>query len=250
MSDTHSAANASGEEDRGRAEPGERMVPLSALVESRQERQALAQQVAELKGMVNGFTAATAAKTETPKVYTEAEIQAAVNKGTITEARANEIRARQIREEAVAEAKKAVKAELTSTQTATAIEAELGRYGAALPALRDDDSPVRAKANAAYQRLLNRGHEPGARTELAAIELAFGPVEALEAAKPRGERETHEETGGGSGRDRGNGSEGWPKDMPAKNRQYYEGQIAKGRYTRESAVKEWNGYTARRGKAA
>jgi hypothetical protein len=235
LSDTHSAAD--GEEDRGRTD---RDGLLSALQAERQGRQALAQQVAELKGMVTGLTTK---QVEAPKVYTEAEIQAAVNKGTITEARANEIRARQIKDEAVAEAKKTIKAEMTSTQTMNAINAELGRYGNALPALRDVDSPARAKANAAYQRLLDRGHEPGERTELAAIELAFGPVEALEAVKSRGERETHEETGGAGG-GQNPGGEGWPKDMPAKNRMYYESLLAKkagGYKSKADCIAEWKG---------
>lgn len=248
MSDTHSAATTTGEGDRGRTD-SEREGLLNALQAERQERQALARQVAELQGKV--ATAATAAAA--PKVYTEAEIQAAVNKGTITEARGNEIRARQIREEAVTEAKKAAQAELSATQTKAAIDAETARYVAALPAIDKLGTPERDKVEKSFARLVARGYDKDdPKTSLTAIEMAFGPVEALEAARPRGERETHEETGGGSGS--GSGGKdggGWPSDMPAKNRAYYDGMLAKkagGYKDKADCIAEWKG--AQRGRAA
>lgn len=238
MTDTHSDTR-QGEGDRGRTD-SEREGLLSALQAERQERQALARQVAELTGKV---AAAAAPAKDAPKVYTEAEIQAAVNKGTITEARANEIRTKQTQDAAVAAAKQAAKDELTAERTATQINGDLARWRAALPALLTEGSAERQKANAAYQRLIDRGYPATTSTELTAVEMAFGSIEAMEAARPRGERETHQETGGGSGGgNRGGSGEGWPKDMPAKNRQYYERMIAKGSYTKDRAIKEWSNY--------
>ena len=88
------------------------------------------------------------------------------------------------------------------------------------------------------------GHEDNALTELTAVRTAFGDVAKLEKIGQETARETHQETGGGAepGPDGGTArADAWPKDMPGKNRRYYETMIAKGVLPdRKAAITQFN----------
>lgn len=214
---------------------GEKTVPLSALVEQRQAAAELRQQVAELRGRLDGM----AKPSEPKKTYTATELQARVDKGELTKAEANQILQRQNDDRIQQLVSESVTKAISGTKRTETVQSSLARYYSAIPALNDTSSQERQKAEREFARLTSDleydAKDP--RTQLVAMQMAFGPIEALEASKETGGRgESHQETGSSGG---SNGSSSWPKDMPAKNRTYYERQIAKGVYTKESALAEW-----------
>ncbi len=75
-----------------------------------------------------------------------------------------------------------------------------------------------------------------------AIFSIFGPPDKLKADKGKLVLETHQETGGSAdGGSAGNETGGWPKDMKADTRRYYEGQINQGIVPDIAAAKaEWS----------
>ncbi len=243
MTDTQSNPGEKGKDD------SDRTVPLAALEAERNERQLLARQVAELTGKLEGFTRAK--PVEQKKTYTNAELRALIDRGSLTESAAADIRDRQNREATEVLIRNAVRDTQTEAQRTTTVSSAIQRYLAALPDIDKPGTPERAKAEREFNRLTNDLGYPAddPRTQLLAIQTAFGSVDALEAAKP-GSRETHEETGGAGGGEKSSGS-GWPKDMPAANRAYYQDLIARKVYTKDSAIAEWNHpANKRRGKAA
>lgn len=227
-----------GKEDQDR----ERQVPLSALAEERRAAAELRQQVAELRGRLDGMQKPA----EQKPTYTNAQLKQMVDQGKLTESQALDIREKQQTERMQQMIDSAVTNAVGTTKRTSVVNEGIERYVNAIPALNDVGSPERRKAEKEFARLRDLGLEDNQTTNLLAMQTAFGPVESLEASKETaGRGESHEETGGSGGKDTPSGS-GWPKDMPKRNREHYEGQIAKGRYTKESAVAEWKKYATRR----
>ncbi len=224
----------------------DKLVPLSALEDERHKRQSAEQQVAELRGHARGLSdaAAAAPSPDIPKELSTAELQQAVTDGRMTEAEADAIRERQ--SERRIETRVAEKAEVREEARAISGRAsdEIGRYQKAIPDLADQASAPFQKARTEFDYLVTLGHDPrDARTELLAARSAFGDISKLEQIGQEQARETHQETGGGRdpGSEGGSREDGWPKDMPAKNRAYYEKEINKGVIAdRKAALAEWN----------
>ncbi len=219
----------------------EKLVPLKAVDEQRDKRVVAERRVAELEGFERGRAAAQpAAAAEAPKELTAAELQQAVDEQRMTAVEAEGIRERQM--------ERRVETKLTATAEAQAIAArttdELGRYIETIPGLADTSSAEFEKVKSEFAYLTGHGYDNDKRTELLAVRAAFGDVSKLEKIGQQNARETHQETGGAAapGPDGAPArTDAWPKDMPAKNRRYYDGQINKGFLPdRRAAVKEWS----------
>lgn len=250
MTDAHSDPDNKGDEPRGSTDDQERTVPLTALTAETGKRQALERQVAELQGQVTeiGRQATEAKTTETRK--TPAELHGLVDEGRLTQAQADEIRDSQLRADVQDDTQKAIKDTLSTQNDANTVDTATKRYIAAIPDINKMESPERNKVEQHFSRLTGPGYNMSrneTRTTLLAMEAAFGPIEAVEAAKQRDRQPGHDETGGGEANDAEvvGGGDGWSKDMPARNRQYYQDRINKGIYTEASAAKEWSGRTKR-----
>ncbi len=230
----------------------EQLVPLKAVDEQREAREresARADQaeraLAEARGYERGLKETTAAPAQdAPKELTAAELQQAVDEQRMTAGEAEAIRQRQDDRRVDARIDKRVDQRTEAKAVADGISTELGRYRKALPDLSDHSSATFQKVQNEYSHLTSMGHKNDALTELTAVRAAFGDVSKLEKIGQQNARETHQETGGG--RDPGDGdgaarTDTWPKDMPAKNRRYYENMISKGILAdRKAAVAQFN----------
>ena len=168
----------------------------------------------------------------------------------MTQAQADEIRDSQLRADVQGDTKKAIEDTLAVQNDSNTVNTATDRYIAAFPDVNKIGSSERAKVESHFARLtgpgyaMDKGHP---RTTLLAMEAAFGPIEAVEAAKQRDRVPGHNETGGADASDAegDNSGSGWPKDMPADNRRFYQDLINKGVYTEASAAKEWGGRSKR-----
>lgn len=229
---------------------GEPLVPLKAVDEQREAREQertraerAERELAEAKGFERGRAAAApAAAAAAPKEYTAEELQQAVDEQHMTQAQAQAIRDGQSERRIETRVAERADERAEAKDLATRTTAELDRYIEAIPGLADQSSAEFDKVKGEFAYLIGLGHADDKRTELIAVRAAFGDVAKLEKIGQQAARETHQETGGG--RDpgaEGTRSDAWPKDMPAKNRKYYDSQINKGVFAdRKAAVDEWN----------
>lgn len=189
----------------------------------------------QLKGKVEAQAEKPKTEEKAPakKVYTRAELRKGVNDGQITEDQMDEILERQAEERISAKFDERLKTETATGKRVAKIEAQIDTIIDANPDLKNNESDLFKKVAAKFNDLVNeRGMDrKDLNTELMAMELVVGH------AAPKGrkrELEAHEETGGaGGGHDRGgDDSEAeWSKGIPAKNRDFFKQQIAKGLYT-------------------
>ncbi|HUT61231.1 MAG TPA: hypothetical protein VNA25_25560, partial [Phycisphaerae bacterium] len=161
------------------------------------EREKLAR--AELQGQLNGMKAsAPAAPAQTPKRYSRAELQAAVDAGTITQANADgyidQLRTEDLDRrlnDGIAKAKADILAE-------SDVKAELNQYIESVPDIMVEGSEERNRVQAEYTELINKfGNPEGIRTQLLAVRNVMGPVRSGRTDLPS-ERE-HDRTGAGGG---------------------------------------------------
>lgn len=227
---------------KGDGEP--KMVPLEALEAERRKRQDSDTRAAELQGQVRGLTAVkTEPKVDSPKELSAAELRQAVDEQRLTEDEAEAIKARQIEKRVTAKVTQEVETTLTRKNLGERVSTEMARYKQAIPDLLDQNSAALGKVQTEFAYLTGQGYDANdPRTELIAVRAAFGDIGQLEKIGKPGERETHQETGGGAepgGQpDHGDGS---PKDMPADTRRYYQDQINQGVVANWAAAKtEWS----------
>ena len=165
-----------------------------------------------------------------PKQYTRADLDAAVAKGTIGQAQADAIWEAQTEERLTRKIEEKVTAQIESRERTGSVAAEMARYKELVPDLADDKSEITERCGRVYQRLIARGLPASNATALAAVEQVCGPLDALEAAKTKGRRDTHEETGSGSGQ-RANDESSPIKGLSNRMREHYASQIAKKVYS-------------------
>ncbi len=164
--------------------------------------------------------------------YTRAELQKAVDEGTINEATRDQILFDQEREKLATELKQEVRSEFETERKSSGVRSQIQQYAAAIPSLMDETSDERQRvvqefSNLVYQYGLDKDD---LQTELLAIRNVFGPVESVQS---KGERdlETHQETDTSGGGSEGKGNEsGVPKGLSKREKAYYQSQIDKGRY--------------------
>lgn len=178
---------------------------------------------------------------------TRADLEKQVRDGTITQQQSDDLWDAQVIDRA---ADIATQRAVTVSQSATAltnINASIDRYLAQIPDLAPDkkDSDARKRVLEKFEYVTKTlGLDatkglPEARCELMALELAFGPIDALEAAKSRGDRLAFEGggAGGGVGGGRDVSNDGRPKGLTQDQIRHYEFQIGQGLYADWDAVK-------------
>jgi hypothetical protein len=216
------------------------VVPRQRLDHEISRSRRLEHELAAIRQEVDGLKQASTA----PRTYTHADLQTMVDNGQITEAQMRAQIDQQQREAVSTEVRETVTKTIDQQRRAERVQSELARYRDAMPGLLDDASPVRERARREMSYLMSHGLPDSAETEVAALRAAFGAIESVERSKRTDAGgSTHEEVGGGDrgGDDKSGGTGGWPKDMPARNRQYYEQKIAAGVYQdRDAALAEWN----------
>ena len=189
----------------------------------------------QLKGEVkaNAEKPKDAAPSAQPtKIYTQGELRAAVNAGTITEDQMIATLRKQDKDALAAETDTKIANAVATAERKTRLVTQIDAIIDAHPDLKNNDSDVFKKVATKFSELVANGQKKDdLYTELLAMQLVLGES----AAKPKGrarEREAHEETGGGGGgSDRGGGDDdGWSKGLPPKLKTYYQKAIDKGLY--------------------
>lgn len=175
------------------------------------------------------ITEAKANEKPAEKPKTPQEIQALVDQGAMTQIEATAFLVRQEREAI----KKSLREEQAGEARSQKLVNEIARYQKSIPAIGQSGSPERTRLTREFERLVELGLPGDATTELAALRTVFGDPDGVEertAARPA----SQEDLGGSGGRGGASPSEsdssGAPKDLPAKQREFYEGKIAKGMY--------------------
>jgi len=234
MAENPDTGQATGDGEQG----DKRTVPLAALESETHRRQAAELEAAELRGRLDA-AAAQPAPVETPKTFSDAELNMAVREGQMTETEASQIRENQRDTQISTQIAKSV-TEAVSTQAAiTEINSEIGRYKTAVPDIMDKVSESNQKLTKAFNDLVALGQPNSQSTELAAARQVFGSIDALESVGRVHDRETHQETGGGMPPASGGGSpDGKPEGMSADEDRHYSDAIQKGIYKGWAEVAE------------
>lgn len=128
---------------------------------------------------------------------------------------------------------------VAAIETNRSIDATIDKYKAFDPDLivPDSKSRLRIEAEVRYQMGLYGQTEATLNTELAALRTIYGDADKLTATQEK-DRESHQDTTGGSDKDAVVNKDGWPKGLSARERIYYEGQVHSGRMTVEDVVEE------------
>ncbi len=232
-----------GEADKGGAtegpSPSEKEAGLlAALKAERANGQALKVEMAELRGRDAGRKEV---KTEPVREFTRQELQAQVDDGRMTPDESDRILHDQMKRGVKNEVTAELKNEYQADQYASGIRAEVAHYTQARPDIMVEGSADRELVRAEHNRQVEiLGKPDNQETELSALMTVFGPSNRLQNGREK-DLQTHQETGSDGGTGEGQTANSWPKDMPAKNRNYYEHLINTGVLAdRAAAVEEWN----------
>ncbi len=229
-------------EDDGKPNDNETEGLKAALTAERRKRQEAEVREAASRGRAEAL-AQTRPKDDARPVLSAADLRVAVDEGRMTEDEAEQIRSRQSEQRITSTVTANLSEALTSQKVSERADTEIGRYKTAVPEITDRDSVQFTKLQAEFDNLVSYGHDSkDPRTEALAARAAFGPVETLEGVGKAKPRETYGETGGGAEPDDGGGDkDGWPKDMSAGHRRYYDDQINQGVLVdRKAAIAEFN----------
>lgn len=150
---------------------------------------------------------------EAPPPPNSAELQEWVDAGRITQAQADDEKMRQLREGLRADLSKEFDEKGAVRDQARVVEAEFDSYVAMRPDVAIEGTEDRRKFQVVYDRMLKRGLPHDKRTEVAAMESAFGPVDRVQETT-RKRRETTREAGGAAAAPgaSGSGDAAWKKD--------------------------------------
>lgn len=193
--------------------------------------------IEELSNLAKQQAAPKPEPAKRPERYTPAQLQAAVEAGTITEAVARETLRAYDREDLKAELRQELRQEVQSTTAQSKVQARIDEFIERIPALRQNGSEEWNLAAKAFKVLVEDGNDPkDPKTELAAIRMAFpeGKVKEAPRETTAQRQRTVESTGTSSGRSAGKSkadSGKWPSYLPEHVVDYYEKAIEKGRYS-------------------
>ena len=187
------------------------------------ETAALRQQLAELQAQVKAKPA------DQPKLYTRAELTAAVEAGQISQEQADA----QLQAQADDRAHRVALETVSAAKRKELIDSQLAQYQELAPEILDDDHDTRKAIKREFQALVDLGDDRrDVATQLKAVRAVLGPIERLKQAKSgRTQHEHHRETGGG-----GSGSQGRQKtgklvdQLNADVKREYEKRIDRGIY--------------------
>jgi hypothetical protein len=252
---TAEAQDAQPEEKHPLAPGGDRFNQVYARAKDAEAKlQSERERAARLQGELDALSKISQAKAEdatkdVPKRYTWQQLQQAVDDNKITMADAVAYERETVKLEAKREAQQIVTTALETTRKQSTIQSEHGRYTAALPELRDQNSNEFKKVAQEFTYLVNvLGYDKDdPKTEVIAIRNAHGSPEEImarkEAAKIKPqERETMQENSASGG-----GSNKPPKKDPLSTlspaqKEHYNRMISRGVYKNWGEVKaelEW-----------
>jgi len=168
-----------------------------------------------------------------PPVYSRAQLEQAVEQAKITQAEADALWDAQQARQTEKLVKETVHNTIQQTQQLSAVETRINEYAAIKPDVLKEGTPERERVKAQYDYLVSIGQPKTRSTELAALGMVFGSIEALKAAHSASrDEETHMEIGGGSPGSNGGGSADGPKTkLSARERAHYQALIDRGIYT-------------------
>ena len=207
--------------------------------DARQEREK--RLVAETELRVRKEIPKTPPKEE--KIYSWDELEAKIDAGEITRAKAQEYREQYVIAESERRTTARITAETEATRQITEVDKELGRYVGVLPDLQVEGSAERKKVLKEYQWLVSVYGEPKTeadrlRYDLNACRTTYGHVDTLEQRKAaldsaRDTGDTYMETGGNKQQMGKADLEKPPKDMSPDQVEFYTKLIKQGR------MKDW-----------
>ena len=158
------------------------------------------------------------------KIWTKEELRDLIDKGQITEAQAED-RFELQREQRI---RKAVMADVEQLNQKQTVGQQIDEFIALIPELNDKTSKDSLRAKAQFEALVARGMPKTPATELTAIEMIYGTVNALRTARgARSEAESHQDGAGDGEPPTGSKSAGKMK-YTADEKRYYEDLIGKG----------------------
>lgn len=179
-----------------------------------------------------------------PRVYTRAELKAAVDAAQITQEQADDRWAAQIEAEATSKAVAAATAVVNGQATKERVDSEIESYKRLKPEIMEKGSELRGKVEAEFDHLVHVVGMPGKgngvlQTQLAAIRAVLGPLDKLEKSANAGRAHESDEQGGGTGGGKpGGGSKKLVDHLKGDAKEHYERGIKQGRY------KDWNAVEA------
>lgn len=179
-------------------------------------------------------------KADAPKVYTRAELKAAVEASQISQDHADDIWARQVQNVATENATRAALDAVERKSQQERIETDLAQYKRLVPDLLDRTSDTFAKVREEFQDLVKNGSPNSLTTERTAIRAVLGSLEKLQAAKAAARSaEHHEESGaGGEGGQRKKGTGKLVDTLSDREKKYYASLIEKGHHKDWKEVEE------------
>lgn len=179
-----------------------------------------------------------ASKASEPVRYTKQQLRESVAVGQMTQDQADDLWDTQREAEITEKVFGAVTTSTAQNKAVERVDADLAKYKALSPDLMVEGSDTRIEVAARYQYLISIGAPPGPATQLAAANAVLGPLDRLEMkGKGRTVTQTHQETGGNDGGERG-GKKTLLEQAPPRYKQHYDNLIAKGLVTTEQAEKE------------
>ncbi len=228
------------ETGRDRDEKGQRVVPAEEVSQIVNERvnainEKHAREMGEIRGELNAMKTAPATENKT---YSWAQLETAVTDKTITQAEAQSIWAKQEREKTEAFIRDTIQETVGSVTRDSSLQSQIDKYKATFPDINIEGTEARGKVQAEIRTQLEYTglSAPTLGTELTALRALYGPVESLGNTHAH-ERQTHQETGGGSeGVD--TPSSDVLKGATSAQKAYYKDKMDKGIYTPEQVKKE------------
>lgn len=233
----------SGQDNAEGAATGDQTVPFTRFKQVNDDKKSLETENASLKAQLakksgdegsvglSGEAPKPAADQNQPVTYTRAQLSTAVEKGTITEAEANQIFDNQTQLQTASAVENLVETTMAKTDQQKRTSAKIARYTAVKPEVAMENTDIKRKVASKFAELVLDGHasvkgQGGRRTELLALELTLGNIDTLEAAnKGTQDRDTHQDVGGSGSGDGDDALDGAPKDLTAKQKAFYGPKI-------------------------
>lgn len=196
------------------------------------------EQAADMVAKAVAAAKANAEPPAEPPTYSRAQLEAAVEGGKITKAEADAIWDTQSQRQTQRLVADTVKTVLTETQQQTTVDSRIAEYQALKPEVMKADSPERARVKQQYDYLVSIGQPAAKSTELAALTMCYGSLDALKAAHAATrDDETLMDVGGGTPPAAGgDGNDGPKTKLSARERAHYQKLIDKGMYPNWAAV--------------
>ena len=212
----------------------------TGMLSEREKRQTRDLQLAEANGKLQGLSeAGQPRKTEDEPKITRAQLRVKVEANEMTEAEAEQIWEGQFERRLGHRIDTTVKAAIGEAQTVNNVGAQIDAYSEVMPEVMTEGSSARQRVQEEYNFLTSTGAPDGLPTQLQALRAAFGPINALKKIKGERPDTSHQDVGSGAGAEKEDGTgmrtDGTPKGLTARQRDYYTPRVGPGKY-----YPDWN----------